>query len=235
MCRVRPWIIEEPFYKAGDALLRRSTQDGRRRRADARPQRLARRRVTLTLAGPQRLNALSAGLNVQLQDRLDEIAGNPTIRSVVITGENRLRGRRPVDDAGRQPSSSRLEQRGRRQLIHGVGSAASSAASSGRLHRPTSCSSQRSMAPRRASGFLRTRLRCHHRLRARHARAGIRSARPRAGGRHELVSDAAARLSRRHRVPPARRAHRRHRGSPGSASYKTCTPRRAARPSERLV
>jgi hypothetical protein len=153
MCRVRPWIIEEPFYKAGDALLRRSTQDGRRRRADARPQRLARRRVTLTLAGPQRLNALSAGLNVQLQDRLDEIAGNPTIRSVVITGENRLRGRRPADDAGRQPSSSRLEQRGRRQLIHGVGSAASSAASSGRLHRPTSCSSQRSMAPRRASGL----------------------------------------------------------------------------------
>jgi hypothetical protein len=99
--------------------------------------------VTLTLAGPQRLNALSAGLNVQLQDRLDEIAGNPTIRSVVITGENRLRGRRPADDAGRQPSSSRLEQRGRRQLIHGVGSAASSAASSGRLHRPTSCLSQR--------------------------------------------------------------------------------------------
>ncbi len=153
MCRVRPWIIEEPFYKAGDALLRRSTQDGRRRRADARPERLARRRVTLTLAGPQRLNALSAGLNVQLQDRLDEIAGNPTIRSVVITGEDRLRGRRPADDAGRQPSGSRLEQRGRRQLIHGVGSAASSAASSGRLHRPTSCSSQRSNGPAAGVGL----------------------------------------------------------------------------------
>jgi Enoyl-CoA hydratase/isomerase len=44
--------------------------------------------VTLTLAGPQRLNALSAGLNLQLQDRLDEIARDPTFRSVVITGED---------------------------------------------------------------------------------------------------------------------------------------------------
>jgi 2-(1,2-epoxy-1,2-dihydrophenyl)acetyl-CoA isomerase len=45
-------------------------------------------RVTLTLADPERLNPLSAGLNLQLQRRLDEIALDPEIRSVVITGED---------------------------------------------------------------------------------------------------------------------------------------------------
>jgi 2-(1,2-epoxy-1,2-dihydrophenyl)acetyl-CoA isomerase len=45
-------------------------------------------RVTLTLSEPERLNPLSAGLNVQLQQRLQEIAWDPTIRSVVVTGED---------------------------------------------------------------------------------------------------------------------------------------------------
>jgi len=45
-------------------------------------------RVTLTLSEPERLNALSPGLNLQLQQRLQEIAWDPAIRSVVITGED---------------------------------------------------------------------------------------------------------------------------------------------------
>jgi hypothetical protein len=134
-------------------LLRRSTEGGRRRRADARPERLARRRVTLTLAGPQR-PALSAGLEVQLQDRRDEIARDPTIRSVVLTGEDpafsaggdlrmMLDGNRAVRDSNSAADTADPY----------IGSAASSGASSGRLHRPTSCSSQRSTAPRRASSL----------------------------------------------------------------------------------
>ena len=45
-------------------------------------------RALITLADPERLNALSAGLNLQLQDRLDEVVRDPEIRSVVITGED---------------------------------------------------------------------------------------------------------------------------------------------------
>jgi enoyl-CoA hydratase/carnithine racemase len=62
--------------------------------------------VTLTLAGPQRLNALSAGLNVQLQDRLDEIARDPTIRSVVITGEDAEANRFSTEALGTAAASS---------------------------------------------------------------------------------------------------------------------------------
>lgn len=45
-------------------------------------------RVVLTMAEPGHLNALSAGLCVQLADRLDEIARDRAVRSVVITGED---------------------------------------------------------------------------------------------------------------------------------------------------
>jgi 2-(1,2-epoxy-1,2-dihydrophenyl)acetyl-CoA isomerase len=45
-------------------------------------------RAIITLADPERLNPLSAGLNLQFQDRLDEIARDPEIRSVVITGKD---------------------------------------------------------------------------------------------------------------------------------------------------
>jgi 2-(1,2-epoxy-1,2-dihydrophenyl)acetyl-CoA isomerase len=45
-------------------------------------------RAMITLADPERLNPLSAGLNFQLQERLDEIVRDPEIRSVVITGED---------------------------------------------------------------------------------------------------------------------------------------------------
>lgn len=44
--------------------------------------------VTLTLADPGTLNSLTAGLNLQLQQRLQEIAWDPSIRSVVLTGED---------------------------------------------------------------------------------------------------------------------------------------------------
>lgn len=45
-------------------------------------------RAVITLADPERLNPLSAGLNLQLQDRLDEVVRDPEIRSVVLTGED---------------------------------------------------------------------------------------------------------------------------------------------------
>ena len=63
-------------------LRRRGGEDGRvlvelERRDD---------RVTLTLTDPERLNPLSPGLNLQLQDQLEELTRDPEIRSVVITG-----------------------------------------------------------------------------------------------------------------------------------------------------
>lgn len=45
-------------------------------------------RVLLTLKDPKRLNSLSAGLNLQLQQRLQEIAWDPAIRAVVLTGDD---------------------------------------------------------------------------------------------------------------------------------------------------
>jgi 2-(1,2-epoxy-1,2-dihydrophenyl)acetyl-CoA isomerase len=45
-------------------------------------------RVVLTLADPGRLNSLSAGLNLQLQRHLEEIARDPDIRAVVLTGQD---------------------------------------------------------------------------------------------------------------------------------------------------
>jgi 2-(1,2-epoxy-1,2-dihydrophenyl)acetyl-CoA isomerase len=45
-------------------------------------------RVTITLSDPDRLNSLSAALNLQLQERLDEIASEPHVKSVIITGED---------------------------------------------------------------------------------------------------------------------------------------------------
>jgi 2-(1,2-epoxy-1,2-dihydrophenyl)acetyl-CoA isomerase len=45
-------------------------------------------RATLTLSEPERLNPLSAGLSLQLHQKLQEVAWDPAIRSVVITGED---------------------------------------------------------------------------------------------------------------------------------------------------
>src|SRR5215217_8071539 len=45
-------------------------------------------RVTLTLADPDRLNSLSAGLTVQLQQHLEDIASDPGVRTVMITGRD---------------------------------------------------------------------------------------------------------------------------------------------------
>jgi 2-(1,2-epoxy-1,2-dihydrophenyl)acetyl-CoA isomerase len=44
--------------------------------------------AVITLHDPERLNALTAGLVLQLQDRLAELAADPTLRSVVLTGED---------------------------------------------------------------------------------------------------------------------------------------------------
>ena len=45
-------------------------------------------RAVLTLSDPGRLNALSTGLIVQLQARLAELAADPALRAIVITGED---------------------------------------------------------------------------------------------------------------------------------------------------
>src|SRR5829696_1555677 len=43
-------------------------------------------RAVVTLNEPDRLNPLSLGLTLQLQDRLTELATDPAIRAVVLTG-----------------------------------------------------------------------------------------------------------------------------------------------------
>jgi len=43
-------------------------------------------RAVVTMSEPERLNPLSAGLNLQLQERLSELAGDPTLRAIVLTG-----------------------------------------------------------------------------------------------------------------------------------------------------
>jgi 2-(1,2-epoxy-1,2-dihydrophenyl)acetyl-CoA isomerase len=45
-------------------------------------------KAVVTLRDPGRLNCLSAGLMVQLRARLDELAADPDLRAVVITGED---------------------------------------------------------------------------------------------------------------------------------------------------
>jgi 2-(1,2-epoxy-1,2-dihydrophenyl)acetyl-CoA isomerase len=45
-------------------------------------------KAVVTLRDPERLNCLSAGLMVQLRARLDELAADPDLRAVVITGED---------------------------------------------------------------------------------------------------------------------------------------------------
>ena len=45
-------------------------------------------RAVITLCDPERLNPLSAGLTVQLQARLTDLAADPSLRAVVITGQD---------------------------------------------------------------------------------------------------------------------------------------------------
>jgi 2-(1,2-epoxy-1,2-dihydrophenyl)acetyl-CoA isomerase len=45
-------------------------------------------RALVTLAEPDRLNPLSTGLMIQLRVRLDELAHDPSLRAIVITGED---------------------------------------------------------------------------------------------------------------------------------------------------
>jgi 2-(1,2-epoxy-1,2-dihydrophenyl)acetyl-CoA isomerase len=44
--------------------------------------------AVVTLRDPERLNPLTTGLVLQLQDHLAELAADPTLRSVVLTGED---------------------------------------------------------------------------------------------------------------------------------------------------
>jgi 2-(1,2-epoxy-1,2-dihydrophenyl)acetyl-CoA isomerase len=43
-------------------------------------------RAIVTLNEPERLNPLSVGLNLQLQERLSELAADPALRAIVLTG-----------------------------------------------------------------------------------------------------------------------------------------------------
>ena len=43
-------------------------------------------RAVVTLDDPRKLNVLSAALNVQLKDRIDELLADPRIRTIVLTG-----------------------------------------------------------------------------------------------------------------------------------------------------
>lgn len=45
-------------------------------------------KAVVTLHDPARLNCLSAGLVVQLRARLDELAADPALRAIVLTGED---------------------------------------------------------------------------------------------------------------------------------------------------
>lgn len=45
-------------------------------------------RARVTLAEPERLNPLSAGLTVQLQDALAELVADSGVRTIVLTGED---------------------------------------------------------------------------------------------------------------------------------------------------
>lgn len=46
------------------------------------------RRAIVTLADADRLNSLSTGLMIQLQARFDELAADPHLRTIVLTGED---------------------------------------------------------------------------------------------------------------------------------------------------
>jgi 2-(1,2-epoxy-1,2-dihydrophenyl)acetyl-CoA isomerase len=43
-------------------------------------------RAIVTMDEPERLNPLSVGLNLQLQERLSELAADPAVRAIVLTG-----------------------------------------------------------------------------------------------------------------------------------------------------
>jgi 2-(1,2-epoxy-1,2-dihydrophenyl)acetyl-CoA isomerase len=45
-------------------------------------------RAVITLSDPQRLNSLTTGLVLQLRSRLAEVAEDPSVRAIVITGED---------------------------------------------------------------------------------------------------------------------------------------------------
>jgi 2-(1,2-epoxy-1,2-dihydrophenyl)acetyl-CoA isomerase len=67
-----------------DELLNTGASDGNRLVRVERDQ----TRAVITLCDPERLNPLSAGLTVQLQEHIADLAADPSLRAVVITGED---------------------------------------------------------------------------------------------------------------------------------------------------
>jgi 2-(1,2-epoxy-1,2-dihydrophenyl)acetyl-CoA isomerase len=65
-------------------LLSEGASDGRRLVRVERDQ----TRAVVTLCDPDRLNPLSAGLMMQLQAHLMDLAADPTLRAIVITGQD---------------------------------------------------------------------------------------------------------------------------------------------------
>ena len=87
-------------------------------------------RAVVTMNEPERLNPLSVGLNLQLQERLSELAGDPTLRAIVLTGadpafstggdlEMMAAGNRAIRDAG-APSDTTDAWRWIRRQFGGV-------------------------------------------------------------------------------------------------------------------
>jgi 2-(1,2-epoxy-1,2-dihydrophenyl)acetyl-CoA isomerase len=65
-------------------LLSEGASDGRRLVHVERDQ----TRAVVTLCDPERLNPLSVGLTVQLQAHLTDLAADPSLRAIVITGQD---------------------------------------------------------------------------------------------------------------------------------------------------
>src|SRR6266540_1104581 len=87
-------------------------------------------RAIVTMNEPERLNPLSVGLNLQLQERLSELAADPKLRAIVLTGadpafstggdlEMMAAGNRAIRDAG-NPSDTADAWRWIRRQFGGV-------------------------------------------------------------------------------------------------------------------
>src|SRR5215211_6904639 len=155
-------------------------------------------RAIVTMNESERLNPLSVGLNLQLQERLSELAGDPTLRAIVLTGadpafstggdlEMMAAGNRAICDAGAPADTTDAWRWIRRQF----GGIARIFTSTDKLFVATP---KRPRGGRRAR--LGTRLRHRPRLRARRPRPRLRAARARPGGRYKLASHPPARPPR---------------------------------------
>jgi 2-(1,2-epoxy-1,2-dihydrophenyl)acetyl-CoA isomerase len=86
-------IIEEILYlpyrtaeKAAMTLYRELRESGAEETRELVKVERSGGRAIVTLNDPERLNPLSVGLNLQLQERLSELAADPALRAIVLTG-----------------------------------------------------------------------------------------------------------------------------------------------------